>query len=74
MEYADGFKLLQKYLIKHHPNLNFSSLDNEQIEKEMLTTEAEPTSAVVDNIEVEVRGVEGDAGSTVPITGDANVE
>ena len=40
----------------------------------MLTTEAELASAVVANIEVEVRGVEGDAGSTVPITGDANVE
>ena len=74
VEYADVFELLQKYLVKHHPNLNFCSFDIEQIEKEMLTTEAELASAVVANIEVEVRGVEGDAGSTVPVTGDANVE
>jgi len=27
VEYADGFELLQKYLIKHHPDLNFSLLE-----------------------------------------------
>lgn len=35
MEYVDGFELLQKYLVKHHPDLNFSSLDIEEVEKEM---------------------------------------
>lgn len=74
VEYADSFELLQKYLVKHHPNLNFSSLDIEQIKKEMLTTEAEPASAVVANTKVEVRGVKGNARSTVPVIGDANVE
>nr|POE76065.1 hypothetical protein CFP56_05032 [Quercus suber] len=61
VEYADGFELLQKYLVKHHPDLNFAM-------------EATLISAIAVNIEVEVRSVEGDAGSTVPVTSDANVE
>ena len=71
VEYADGFELLQKYLVKHHPDLNFALLD---IEKEMVTTEAALVSAVAVNTIVEVRSVEGNAGSTVPVTSDANVE
>ena len=27
VKYVDGFELLQKYLDKHHPNSNFSSLE-----------------------------------------------
>lgn len=61
VEYADGFELLQKYLVKHHLDLNFAM-------------EATLISAVTVNTEVEVRSVESDAGSTVPVTSDANVE
>ena len=46
VEYANGFELLQKYLIKHHPDLNFALLDIEEIEKEMVATEAALVSAV----------------------------
>ena len=74
MEYVDGFELLQKYLIKHHPDLNFASLDIKEIEKEMVATEAMPVSAVAVNIEMEVRNIEVDVGSTVLVTSDANVE
>ena len=36
--------------------------------------EAEPISVVIMNIEVEVRSVEGDAGSTILIISVTNVE
>ena len=74
VEYADGFELLQKYLVKHHPDLNFALLDIEEIEKKMVATEAALVSAVAMNIVVELRSIEGDAGSIVPVTSDANVE
>lgn len=35
--YMEGFDLLRKYLAKHHPELGFSKLDMEAIEKEVLT-------------------------------------
>lgn len=73
VEYVDGFELLQKYLFKYHLDLNFSLLDIEEIEKEMLTSEAESKSVNVIDTEVEVRGGEGDARGTVPNSGDANV-
>ena len=31
--YVEGFELFQKYLAKHHPNLDFSKLDMEAIER-----------------------------------------
>lgn len=39
-----------------------------------MATEAAPISAVAVNTKVRVRSVEGDAGSTVPVTSDANVK
>ena len=63
MEYADGFELLQKYLVKHYLDLNFSSLDIEEVKKEMLTFDTE----------VDARGGKGDAGNIVPVSSDATV-
>ena len=74
VEYANGFELLQKYLVKHHPDLNFASLEIEEIEKKMVATKAVLVNAVAVNIVVEIRSIEGDAGSFVPVTSDANVE
>lgn len=76
IEYADGFKLLQNYIIKHHPDLNFSSLDIlnfslldiEEIEKEMLTVEAK-----VDNIVVEDAAVDAAENVTL-VTDNINLE
>nr|POE83825.1 hypothetical protein CFP56_76927 [Quercus suber] len=34
--YVEGFELFQKYLANHHPNLDFSKLDIEAVEKEIL--------------------------------------
>ena len=34
--YMEGFKLFRKYLAMHHPSLDFSKLDMEAIEKEIL--------------------------------------
>ena len=34
--YVDCFELFRKYLAKHHPELDFSQLDMEEVEKEML--------------------------------------
>ena len=34
--YVDCFELFRKYLVKHHPKLDFSQLDMEEVEKEML--------------------------------------
>ena len=34
--YVDGFDLFCKYLAKHHPKLDFSQLDMEELEKEIL--------------------------------------
>lgn len=43
--YVDGFELFRKYLAKHHPKLDFSQLDMEEVEKEML--EDRPSEAAV---------------------------
>ena len=74
VEYVDGFGLLQRDLIKHHPNLNFASLNIKEIEKEMVAMKATPVSVAIVLAEVEVRSVKGDAGSIVLVAGDANVE
>ena len=34
--YVDGFELFHKYLAKHHPEMDFSQLDMEEVEKEVL--------------------------------------
>ena len=34
--YVDDFDLFRKYLAKHHPKLDFSELDMEELEKEIL--------------------------------------
>ena len=34
--YVDCFELFRKYLAKHHPELDFTQLDMEEVEKEML--------------------------------------
>ena len=43
--YVDDFELFRKYLAKHHPKLDFSQLDMEEVEKEML--EDRPSEAAV---------------------------
>lgn len=32
----EGFELFCKYMAKHHPDLDFSTLDMEEVEKEIL--------------------------------------
>ncbi|KAK9996609.1 hypothetical protein SO802_021295 [Lithocarpus litseifolius] len=71
VEYADGFELLQKYLVKHHPNLNFSLLDMEEIEKEMLIVEADPINIAAEDAVVDVVG---DAKNVAPVSDNINVE
>ena len=34
--YVEGFELFRKYMAKHHPGLDFSTLDMETVEKEIL--------------------------------------
>ena len=34
--YIDGFELFRKYMAKHHPDLDFSTLDMEVVEQEIL--------------------------------------
>lgn len=34
--YVDGFELFCKYLVKHHPKMDLSQLDMEEVEKEVL--------------------------------------
>ena len=53
VEYADDFELPQKYFVKYHPNWNFSLLDMEEIEKEMLTMEAEANNIVAEDAMVD---------------------
>ena len=45
--YADGFELFRKYLAKHHPELDFSQLDMEEVEKEIL--EDHPSDAATED-------------------------
>lgn len=71
VEYADGFKLLRKYVIKHHPDLNFSSLYIEEVENEMLASEAEPVNVAAMGVMVEAK--EGDVENVAPIADDVNV-
>lgn len=71
VEYADGFQLLRKYVIKHHPDLNFSSLDIEEVENEMLASEAEPVNVAAMGVMVEAK--EGDVENVAPIADDVNV-
>ena len=45
--YVEGFDLFRKYLAKHHLELDFSKLDMEEVEKEILANR--PTKATVEN-------------------------
>lgn len=42
----DGFELFRKYMVKHHPDLDFSTLDMEVVEKEILADHPSTGSAV----------------------------
>jgi len=55
--YVEGFDLFRKYLAKHHPVLDFSKLDMEEVEKNILvdcsteaTVENEVVPDVVENV------------------------
>ena len=71
VEYANGFELLQKYLVKHYPNLYFSLLDMEEIEKEMLTMEADPINIATEDAVVDVVG---DVENVASVVNNINVE
>nr|POE50008.1 hypothetical protein CFP56_33350 [Quercus suber] len=45
--YVEGFDLFCQYLAKHHPELDFSQLDMEEVEKEILANR--PTKATAEN-------------------------
>ena len=49
--YVEGFELFQKYLAKHHPSLDFSKLDMEAFEKEILA-DHQSTEGVAESGEV----------------------
>ena len=55
--YVEGFDLFRKYLAKHHLELDFSKLDMEEVEKEILvdhptkvTAENDVMTEVADNV------------------------
>ena len=45
--YIDGFELFLKYMAKHYPDLDFSTLDMEVVEQEILTNR--PLTGVATN-------------------------
>ncbi|KAL0001811.1 hypothetical protein SO802_015592 [Lithocarpus litseifolius] len=45
--YVEDFDLFRKYLAKHHPKLDFSKLDVEDVEKEILADH--PSKATAEN-------------------------
>ena len=45
----EGFNLFHKYLAKHHPKLDFSKLDMEEMEREILANR--PSEATSENVE-----------------------
>ena len=55
--------MVLSFFVKHYPDLNFSSLDIEEVKKEMLTFDTK----------VDARGEEGDAGNVIPVSSDATV-
>nr|POF12292.1 hypothetical protein CFP56_67505 [Quercus suber] len=59
--YMEGFELFRKYLAKHHLELNFSNLDMEAVEKEVLANRQF------------VEGV-GEGGEVVAISEAVNVD
>ncbi|KAL0010979.1 hypothetical protein SO802_006087 [Lithocarpus litseifolius] len=52
--YVEGFDPFHKYLAKHHPELDFSKLDMDEVEREILANH--PSEATVENVE-EMEGV-----------------
>ena len=55
--YVDCFELFRKYLAKHHPELDFSQLDMEEVEKEMLEDRPSEAAAVDEGIPGLVRSI-----------------
>ena len=58
--YMDGFKPFCKYMAKHHPDLDFSTLDMKAVEKETLA-DRPSLSAATDNVN---GGMEGTVVTT----------
>lgn len=48
--YVEGFELFSKYMVKHHPYLDFSTLYMEVVEKEILVDC--PSDAIVGNVDM----------------------
>lgn len=48
--YMEGFELFCKYMAKHHPDLDFSNLDMEEIEREILVNC--PSDATIEKMEM----------------------
>ena len=48
--YVEGFDIFRKYLARHHPELDFSKLDMEKVEKEILADH--PFKAIAENEDV----------------------
>lgn len=46
----EGFELFCKYMAKHHPDLDFSNLDMEEIEREILVNC--PSDATIEKMEM----------------------
>nr|POE85862.1 hypothetical protein CFP56_18211 [Quercus suber] len=48
--YMDGFELFYKFMAKHHPDLDFSTLNMEAVEKE-IRADRPSTSSIAGNID-----------------------
>ena len=46
--YVEGFELFRKWMAKHHPNLDLSSLVMGEVEKELLVDR--PSEATIENV------------------------
>ena len=58
--YVDCFELFRKYLAKHHPELDFSQLDMEEVEKEMLEDHPSEATAADEGMPGLVRSIPTD--------------
>lgn len=47
--YVEGFDLFRNYLTKHNPELDFSKLDMEEVEREILANRC--SEAIAENVE-----------------------
>ena len=53
--YMEGFDLLRKWMAKHHPDLDLSSLVMDEVEKELLVDR--PSEVIAKNVTKEVTDV-----------------